>query len=108
MPVELASKHSVMVESSYLGQWWSNSGYQKPVASLEGVWSNDCIWAAMVAYFALDNSSRDAKAWNKVRVGNSHDVYVGAITLTGYLLGGLCVRALGDDRKVGHAENLYI
>jgi hypothetical protein len=48
-----------------------------PVATtkyLEGVRPNYRIRAAMVADLILDNSSRDAKAGNKIRVGYRHGV----------------------------------
>ena len=39
---------------------------------LMGIWSNYCIWAAMITYFILDHRSGDAKSGYKVAV-LSHD-----------------------------------
>jgi hypothetical protein len=42
------------------------------VSYLEGVGSDDGIWAAMIADLVLDHGSRDAKAWDKVGVLGGH------------------------------------
>ena len=39
---------------------------------LMGIWSNYCIWAAMITYFILDHRSGDAESGYKVAV-LSHD-----------------------------------
>lgn len=75
---------------------------------LKGVRSDYRIGPTVITDLILDDSSGNAKARNKVRIGYSHDVRVGAFTVRDKMRADLCVRrVLGDRVEVGHADDLY-